>query len=193
MTTSRAQWARQAEDISLQSKRVPEFLTIGEVSNATGLSESTLEDSLTRSANTNPASPRGALCRPAARFFNVPLWSHAQLDEYHRRLALQNGDAQDATLERFTQAEAEQKGLASTPELAELFGLAAQTLRRAQESDGTYPKAVGRLRDTGTPGPPEHLRRLTDMVRWARERGYETNAEPGSALAERLTKLKVSA
>jgi hypothetical protein len=190
---SRAQWAQQAEDISLFPKRVSEFLTIGEVSDATGLSENTLEDSLTRTANTNPTSPRGALCRPAARFFNTPLWSHAQLAEYNRRVASKSGDGTDAALERFTQAEAEEKGLASTPELAELFGLAAQTLRRAQESDGTYPKAVGRLRDTGTPGPPEHLRRLTDMVRWARERGYETNAQPGSALAERLAKLKVPA
>lgn len=170
---SRAQWAQKAVDLTLTPSKVPAYLTVGQLSDATGLSDKYLLDPLTRAEITNPDNPRGALCRPAAKFGDTPMWSHEQLAEYRRRV-----DARSKTeLETVTPAEARERRLYSTAELAEVLDVHDQTLRRAQNNDVEYPPAVARRVRVGNPGPPDHVRSLDAVLKWAHRRGYAVNTE----------------
>jgi hypothetical protein len=167
---SRARWSADALDLSATPDKISEYLTVGQLSDATGLAEATLRDSLTREVITNESNPRGALCRPAAHFGNEPLWSTIQLAEYKRRVAVKEGKADELPL--VTATEAEERGLVSTAEIAEMFGLHDQTLRSAQAKDGKFPAAVARRSRGGRPGVPEHVRPLDQVLPWAEARGY---------------------
>ncbi|HET9144050.1 hypothetical protein [Actinophytocola sp.] len=175
---SRARWAAGALDLTGDIKAASEYLEIGRVADATGLSTNTIADSLTRREITNPANPRGALCRPVARVGDVPLWSQEQVDEYLRRQAAQEGNDNDLPL--VTTAEATERQLVSTEEIATLFDLHDQTVRRWQRYDETYPAAVARRDRNGRSGPPEHVRELAAVLRWAAEKGIEV---PGAHTA----------
>src|SRR5687768_17489955 len=139
---SRARWAAGALDLTGDLETAATYFTVGQVADATGLSPETIKDSLTRREITNAANPRGALCRPAARVGDVPLWSKTQVDEYHKRQkALAAGET---ALPLVSTAEATERQLVSTEEIAELFDLHDQTVRRWQRYDETYPAAVAR-------------------------------------------------
>jgi hypothetical protein len=165
---TRAQWALKAEDISATPARITEFLTVGQLSNETGLAEETLLDPLTRTEITNKDNPRGALCRPTHRFHDIPLWSRGQLEDYRNRL---KGKSKP-DLPPVSQLDAAERDLFSTVELAALLGVHDQTLRRAQNNDDAYPPAVARRTRNGNPGVPEHVRELDKVLAWARTRGY---------------------
>lgn len=169
---SRAQWAQNAVDLALTPSKVPDYLTVGQLSDETGLSEKYLLDPLTRAPITNPHNPRGALCRPAARFGATPMWSREQLAEYRRRSNATNRQP----LELVTSAQARERRLYSTAELAEILDVHDQTLRRAQNNDEDYPPAVARRTRTGHPGPAEHVRELDAVLKWARQRGYSVKS-----------------
>lgn len=182
---TRAQWAQQAEDISATPGRITEFLTVGQLSNETGLAEATLLDRLTRVEITNKRNPRSALCRPTHRFKDIPLWSKSQLKRYRElQAAVSKPD-----LARVSPVESAERGLYSTVELAELLGVHDQTLRSAQKNDEAYPPAVGRRTRSGEPGVPEHVRKLTDVLKWAEGRGYHIPDD----LQERIRRLGLSA
>lgn len=168
---SRARWSADALDLSRTPDKIADYLTVGQLSDATGLAEATLKDSLTREEITNPDNPRGALCRPVAKFGGEPLWSTAQLAEFKRRVAVKNGDGEDLPL--VTADEATERNLVSIAEIAEMFGLHDQTLRSAQAKDGNFPAAVARRSRGGRPGVPEHVRRLDQVLTWAETRGYD--------------------
>lgn len=166
---SRARWAAGALDLTGDLETAATYLTIGHVSDATGLSPNTISDSLTRREITNPANPRGALCRPAARVGDVPLWAQAQVEEYLKR---QRGQAAtEVDLPLVSTAEGAERGLVSTEEIAELFDLHDQTVRRWQRFDSTYPAAVARRSRDGRSGPPEHVRELRAVMAWAESKG----------------------
>ncbi len=166
---SRARWAAGALDLTGDLETAATYFTVGQVADATGLSPNTINDSLTRRKITNEANPRGALCRPEARVGDVPLWSQAQVDEYHRRhTALA---AVETDLPLVSVIEAADRGLVSTEEIAELFDLHDQTVRRWQRYDETYPDAVARRDRNGRSGPPEHVRELRAVLAWADEKG----------------------
>lgn len=182
---TRAQWALKAEDISATPGRITEFLTVGQLSDATGLAEDTLMDPLTRTEITNGDNPRGALCRPTHRFHDIPLWHPDQLAEYRRRLE----DKPKATLPPVSPAEAAKRRLFSTVELASLLGVHDQTLRRAQNNDETYPPAVARRTRGGNPGVPEHVRELDKVLAWADARRYEIPGDIASRIGELVDEL----
>lgn len=171
---SRARWAAGALDLTGDIETAATFLTIGQVSDATGLSPETIKDSLTRRRITNPGNPRGALCRPQARVGDVPLWGQGQVDEYHRRVKALNALGTDLPL--VSTAEARERDLASTEEIATLFDLHDQTVRRWQRYDETYPAAVARRDRDGRSGPPEHVRELAAVLKWADTKGIKVPA-----------------
>ena len=183
---SRARWAADALDLTNDIEKAATYHTKGQVSDLTGLSTNTITDSLTRREITNPESPRGALCRPAARVGDVPLWSTAQVDEYLRRCRARELRSVDLPL--VSTAQARERGLVSTEEIAELFDQHDQTVRRWQRYDQTYPAAVARRSRDGRSGPPEHVRELSAVLAWTRSRGISvpsthTATPPAAAVA----------
>jgi hypothetical protein len=177
---SRARWAAGALDLTGDIETAATYCTIGHVSDATGLSQETIKDSLTRREITNPTNPRGALCRPAARVGDVPLWSQGQVDEYHRRAKALEGAETDLPL--VSTADARERGLVSTEEIATHFGLHDQTVRRWQRYDETYPDAVARRDRDGRSGPPEHVRDLRAVLAWAETKGMKPAASEALAV-----------
>lgn len=179
---TRAQWAQGIPDIITTPGRITEFLTSGQLSDATGLAENTLLDRLTRKPITRKDSPRGALCRPAARLGDLPLWSPEQLAEYHARIEARNKREQELPV--VTPAQARERHLYSTFELAEMLGLHDQTLRRAQGDDEDYPDVVATRSRDGRPGVPEHVRELGAVLEWAHGRGYAVPPKVAALVAE---------
>lgn len=161
---SRARWADGALDLTDDLDQAARYLTVGRVSDATGLSANTIRDSLTRREITNPDNPRGALCRPAARIGDVPLWAQEQVDEFLRRKDA--ADAATSDLPLVSTEDARERGLVSTEEIAEHFQQHDQTVRRWQRYDKDYPKAEARRSRDGRSGPPEHVRSLAAVIAW---------------------------
>lgn len=179
---SHAQWKQEAKDLTDTPGEAGKYLTVGKISDATGLAAGTLKDSITRKAISNKKNPRSALCRPAARVGDVPLWSPQQLDRYQRLRAEREAEREDAkgarNLESVTIMEAINRKLYSLVEYAEMFKVHDQTLRRAQSQDGTFPAAVACRQNFG-PGVPEHLFPYDKMIAWAS--GKEGYAVPAMA------------
>lgn len=177
-TKTRARWAADARDLTDDIQTAATYLTVGKVSDQTGLSSETIEDSLTRRPISNKTNPRSALCSPAARIGNTPLWSAEQVAEY-QRLHAAAAAAPRADLPTVSKAEADDQGLVDITTAAGRVGVHEQTLRKAQRFDVNYPASVAvRARD-GQPGPPEHLRRWVDIRAWAVDEGH-LDAEPAS-------------
>jgi hypothetical protein len=170
---SRARWADGALDLTDDLEQAAHYLTVGKVSNLTGLSANTIRDSLTRKEITNPDNPRGALCRPVARFGSEPLWNRDQVDEYLRRKEL--ADAATSDLPLISTEEARERGLVSTEEIATHFRQHDQTVRRWQRYDRDYPKAEARRSRDGRSGPPEHVRSLAAVIAWHDEKLAQGN------------------
>lgn len=178
-----ARWEADALDLTKDIRTAATYLAVGEVSDLTGLSTQTIEDSLTRKPITNEANPRGALCNPAARIGRIPLWSRQQVDEYlRRRRAIEAEPTPDWPT--VSKDEAEEQGLVDIVTAAKRFGLHEQTLRKAQRFDATYPKTVAVRSRDGRPGPPEHLRRWDEIVEWGKREGYKVQDEAAQAPAK---------
>lgn len=176
---SRARWAAGALDLTGDIKAATAYLEIGRVADATGLSPNTIADSLTRREITNSLNPRGALCRPAAKVGDVPLWSQEQVDEYlKRKEAQEHREAEE--LPMVSTEQAREQGLVSTEEIAELFDQHDQTVRRWERYDETYPAKVARRSRDGRSGPPEHVRELRAVLTWAESKGITV---PGTRTA----------
>lgn len=162
-------------------------LTLGQLSDATGLSIKTIEDSLTRAKITSPDNERGAIDRPMYSVGGNPLWSHSQLAEYARRARI----VKVIELPHISSFDADMGGLISTNEVAKLFGIHDQTVRRweANFSD-TYPSAIARRSRDGRPGVPEHVRELSKIVEWVKARN-EQLAEDGKQPIVDLSKVEL--
>lgn len=175
MTKSRARWADTAIDLSNDLTKAAQQLTLGALADATGLSQRTIEDSLTREKITSPNNPRGAIDRPRYMVGGNPLWSHSQLAEYAKRSRIDN----KVELPLISPEAAQMRGLISTIEVAELVKKHDQTVRRweANFSD-TYPPAVARRSRDGRPGVPEHVRELAKVIEWITEQN-EIRANAG--------------
>lgn len=170
-----AEWMELATNLADNLARAAEQLTIGQVSDLTGLAASTISDTLTRKAISHEDNPRFAICRPDYRIGPMPLWSHKQVAKY---MEIKAGKAGDEDLPTVTPGEAARDGLVTTAEIRERLDVHDQTLRRYQRSSSSYPPAVGRLSREGSPGVPEHLRRWEDVLTWAlRQQGLEVPQE----------------
>lgn len=166
MTVSRARWASTAVDLSNDLTKAAQQITLGALADATGLSQRTIEDSLTREKITSPDNPRGAIDRPRYSVGGNPLWSHSQLAEFAKRARIDK----KVDLPLISPEAAEERGLISTIELAEMLGKHDQTVRRWEANFAdTYPAAVARRSRDGRPGVPEHVRPLAKIVEWITE------------------------
>lgn len=175
---ARARWARKAIDLTATPGEAVHYLTVGQLSDAIGLAEGTIEDSITRAPITNTDNPRSAICEPAARIGDrVPLWSKEQRDLF-LTIQEEQEDAKDVVtqLDAVTVAEARERNLYSIIEYAKMFGLHDQTLRKALSQDGNFPRAVARRRKDN-PGVPEHLFELGPMIEWMRSKGHPVPEE----------------
>lgn len=188
---SRARWAREdnprpVEDLSNNLSKAAKQLTIAQLADAIGLSTKTIQDSLTRDKITDPGSPRGAIDRPDFMVGGDPLWSHEQLDEYlRRRAAADEAAANKPELPTISSADANEQGLISTNELAELLQKHDQTIRRWEANfRDTYPPAIARRSRDGRPGVPEHVRDLSKILTWIEEHGIQI--EPNSVVLARM-------
>lgn len=178
---SRARWADTATDLSNDLPKAAQQLTLGQLADATGLSAKTIEDSLTREKITSEDNPRGAIDRPDYMVGGDPLWSPTQLAEYAKRTQM----TRDVVLPLVSSEEAETRRLISTNELAELFGIHDQTVRRWEANfRDTYPPAVGRRSRDGRPGVPEHVRELDKIVAWVKVQNDRRAAEGKPLLVE---------
>lgn len=174
-----ARWMIAAKDLTATPGEAVNYLTVGELSDATGLAPGTINDSITRAAITNTNNPRSAICRPAARIGDVPLWSKEQRAKF---LAIREAQENAATtlLEAVSADHALKHDLYSLVEYADMFGVHDQTLRRAQSQDGDFPPAVAR-RCKDAPGVPEHLFKLGPMQAWAENKGYAVREDAVAA------------
>jgi len=172
---ARARWASKAIDLTATPGEVPNYLTVGQLSDAIGLAEGTINDSITRTPITNLDNPRSAICEPAGIFGGLPMWSPAQRDKFLAIRARQE-EAKTETLEAISVAEAYERKLYSIIEYAAMFKLHDQTLRRAQSQDGTFPRAIARRRKD-VPGVPEHLFPLGPMIEWMHSKGHPVPEE----------------
>jgi hypothetical protein len=182
VTKSRARWADTATDLSNNITDIANHLTVGMLADATGLSQRTIEDSLTREKITAEDNPRGAIDRPEFMVGGMPLWSHAQLAEYTRRKARQ--EQRLAELPPISSEAAKARGLISTIELAELLGKHDQTIRRWEANFGDYPPAVARRSRDKRPGVPEHVRELSKILEWIKTENTRREEENRAPLAE---------
>ncbi len=182
MTKSRARWADTAIDLSTDLSEAAKQLTVGQLADATGLSQRTIEDSLTREKITAEDNPRGAIDRPAYMAGGMPLWSHAQLAEFAKRKAQQ--DTRLAELPLIDPETAQLRGLISTGELAEMLGKHDQTVRRWEANFGDYPPAVARRSRNKRPGVPEHVRELEKILAWLRVENTRREEEGRDPIAK---------
>lgn len=163
--SNRARWADSAQPV-VDATEAIKYLSIGQLSDATGLSQETLQDSLTREEITNPDNPRITLCRPLYRLGNTPLWDQGQLRQYFTLLRKAQARA-SKNLSPYAPVEADKKGLVTTKEIAERLQVHDQTVRRWQR-DHVFPLAVGELHRFGEPGVPDHLRSWQQVLAWVR-------------------------
>lgn len=182
MTKSRARWADTAIDLSNNLAKAAQQLTVGQLADATGLSQRTIEDSLTREKITAEDNPRGAIDRPEYMAGGMPLWSHAQLADYAKRKKRQ--DQRLANLPLISSEAAQMRGLTSTAEVAELLGKHDQTVRRWEANFADYPPAVARRSRDGRPGVPEHVRELAKILDWVKAENDRREEEGRDPLAK---------
>lgn len=179
---SHAEWAANAEDLVHNRSFAAQQLDLGQVSNQTGLSRKTIEDSLTREEITNQLNPRGALCRPKYRIGDTPLWAPSQVQDFHARRQLQ-ADVQDMykSLPTFEPDEADALGYVTNREIKERLAVHDQTVRRYQRNYADYPAPVGKLSRGGSPGVPELLRDWAEILEWAQTKRGITIPEEWAA------------
>lgn len=198
-----AAWTRDAVDITeAGADEWGKYLTVQKLSDEIGLAVATIMDTLAR--NPLDADPRSAIFRPAARIGQtalaaVPLWAPEQRDRYLKLAKARNATN---TVERKRKsaggaaglpvhnvAEAAERGLASTEELAEITGVAENTLRRWARENRDFPPEVG-IAERVPPhqmGPPRTLRKIQAVKDWiaayGQDRGRPFDADTADEVA----------
>lgn len=177
-----AAWTEHAKDITKDgAEEWGKYLTAQQLSDGIGLAVATIMDTLAR--RPKDTDPRSAIYRPAVRIGQtavaaVPMWTAEQRDRYitlaHARDAANTVERKRkaaggaAGLPIYNVAEAAEKGLATTEELAGLTEYAENTLRRfAREGEG-FPPEVG-IAERVAPqqfGPPRTLRSIAAVRKW---------------------------
>lgn len=189
-----ARWIATATDLTGNPEEWGGYLGLLAVCRATGLAPATIMDSTLRPTIDDPATPRGALCRPAAHIGRVgptPLWTQAQVDDFWARTELRDRfhrENRRAELPVLTEDEAETRGLASIEDIAAVIpppprtphapiGRAVNTLRRyARDYRSTFPpeRAIAPREDTHRFAPPRGYRSITEVMAWVQD--HELNA-----------------
>ena len=175
-----ARWTLEAVDLSDRPSQVADYLTRTEVCERTHLAPATLDDALLRPKISDPANPRGALCRPAARIGGVlkptPLWTEAQVAEYLKRVKRKSKTRRAnprGKLPVLTAGQATAKGLASIKDIARIVparvpggkpGRAENTVRRYARDNHDFPPEVARA--SGHYGPPRGYRDQVAVLEW---------------------------
>jgi AraC-like DNA-binding protein len=178
----RAQWVEGIDDLYSNLAAATNYLTVADVAEELGLSQSTIADLLSRPPIDSERNVLRSLSRPAARIGSRPLYSREQVAEArdrqhedlrgpHRYLG---GGAQ--RLERVSLREAWKRSLISTSEIATLCGRHPQTVRRWSRNEVGFPPAVAlRQRPAGSSGVPIVVREKAAVVRWLLENGETVN------------------
>lgn len=194
MTRTRAQWVEGIDDLINRLGEAGDYLNVAQVSSATGFAVATILDLLSRPPITSEDNPQGPLSRPAARIGNNPLYSHAQIAETNRRLALgrrQHFGGGDMPLPSVSPDEALRQGLLSTDEIASLAvtertpdGVRDQTVRRWSRDHTDFPPRVAlRTRQGGRPGVPMVMYEGLKAITWLVDHGY-AEGDPKAILAQ---------
>lgn len=131
-----------------------------------GLAETTVRDLLSRPVITAAHNMLAPISRPAARIGGEPLYSRRQLDDVNaRRTATRR--LRSAGLDKLNWDDAERQHLKSHVEMAELFGLAENSLRKWDSAYEDFPEPVAsRERSGGFPGTPTLVFDAVEMFRW---------------------------
>lgn len=181
---TRAQWITDIPDLLQQNKlaEAGNYLTVAQVSSATGFSVATIADLLSRPRITSDTNPQGPLSRPAARIGNQPLYSQEQVDRSRQLLAAgrrQHFGGGDTPLPPVDFDEAVRRGLLSTDEIASLAtkanpdGVRDQTVRRWSRDHQDFPPRVAlRARQGGHPGVPMVMYDGLKAIKWLIRHGY---------------------
>lgn len=158
-------WMYEAEEVAACSS-CSRLLDIEQLSRRTGLSTGTIQDLLTRERITNDSHPRSAICRPAYRHGSEPLWSENQLWAYRARVRAENARyARAEDLRAYSVEEARESDLVALRVIAARWGMHPASVRRWQRTAQGFPRAVGKLMQSGA-GRPDHLYRWSEVVAW---------------------------
>lgn len=189
-----ARWIATATDLTDNQDAWGDYLGLSAVCRETGLAPATVMDSTLRPIINDPATPRGALCRPAARIGQVgptPLWTRAQVNDFWTRTDRRDQlrrENRRAELPVLTEEEAETQGLASIEDIAAVvpppprtphapIGRAVNTLRRyARDYRTTFPPelAIAPREEMHHCVPPLGYRSITAVLAWVAD--HEGNA-----------------
>lgn len=170
-----AAWTRDARDLTHDPGEARHYLTIQQLSDAISRSEHTIRDAMARQVITNPAVPRGAICRPAARIGMVPLFAPEQRDEYLRREAVlveapRGLRGRTSGLPEYTAKQARQLGMVTLTALAGELGCELNTLRRIGRDHGMPDAVAVAAREVqGLHGRQHELRDRVEVLRWLRD------------------------
>jgi ribosomal protein L44E len=157
-----AAWHENATELHSEEEAA-KHLTIGQVTDRTGLRQLTLLYAINRRNNPRAKATLRPLARPAYRFGNEPRWSKAQLDEYfanvERRARTFNEKYGD--LPKVTAEQARTDQLVSLRALCRTSGRAVTTMQRWSQLEG-FPEPAALLESNG---PLPHLLRSWPQVR----------------------------
>ena len=175
---TRALWAEGVPDLYGDLDAARKYLTIQRVSEQTSLSPNTLQDALSRAPVTHQDNPMFALCRPAARIANQPLYSEDQVKQA-LRIQRESGHRHlgggDKPLEVISPAQAAEQNLMSIVEMHEWSGVHEQTVRRWAREQDSFPKPVALRSRSGAagakvhPGVPVVMYEQGEFEKWLRE------------------------
>jgi hypothetical protein len=170
MNSIRPRWTDDVPDLYDRLADAAGFYTLAQACDYTNLSVTTIRDLLSRPRITADGNTLAPISRPAARVGESPLYSGEQLDEVRQRQEnppRRHFGGGDEPLPVLTPDESNARGLVSYSEMADLFGLHENTVRKwwSTNADFPAPKAT-RERRGGHPGTPTVVFDAGEVLRW---------------------------
>jgi hypothetical protein len=181
--TQRAQWITGIPDLTSKLGQAGKYLTVAQVSEATGYSPDTIKDLLSREPIDRPQNSQMPLSRPAARIGTTPLYSKQQVSECIRAQEA-SGDlylgGSHTPLPKLTAAEADALGYLNTTQIRILAGVHEQTVRKWTSRVASFPAPIAlRERDKDAhSGVPFVVRNPRAVALWLVEHGYDVPVPP---------------
>jgi hypothetical protein len=179
----RAQWISEIPDLTSKLNQAGKYLTVPEVSEATGYSPDTIRDLLSREPIDRPQNPQMPLSRPAARIGTTPLYSRQQVNAC-LKLQVATGDlylgGSHTPLPKLSAIEADARGYLSVTQIKDLATVHEQTVRKWINRMGDFPPAIA-LRERGEDahsGVPFVVRNPRAVALWLVDHGYDVPVPP---------------
>lgn len=170
MNSIRPRWTDDVPDLYDRLADAAGFYTLAQACDYTNLSLTTVKDLLSRTKITADGNTLAPISRPAARIGESPLYSEEQLDEVRRRQETpprKHFGGTDEPLPLITPDESNERGLVSYSEMADMFGVHENTLRKWWSTNADFPSPrATRERRGGHPGTPTVVFDAKEVLQW---------------------------